>query len=192
MIADPESRQLQSLWQERDREVLRLRSEQTEKWHTHHDSVTGMISKVVTEAGGPLPLHHDTDLSYRNQAETSDTLMRGRLPDEPQGVIQTLTVAAGTGPQTLTSSALAATDQIDHLAAGMTVALMTVSKPLMTKEAHAARTGSHRQTQCMISMTCQEAAGCAVAAAVADAPCHVSHACHMLSSTQRQPSSLPQ
>ena len=178
MIADPESRQLQSLWQERDREVLRLRSEQTEKGHTHHDSVTGMISKVVTEVGDPLPLHQEADLSYRSQAETSDTLMRGRLPNEPQGVIQIRTVAADTGPQTLTRSALAATDQIDHLAAGMTAALMTVSmisgtltgvlpmpdqkgvsvtieKPLMTKEAHAARTGSHRQTQCMISMTCQ-------------------------------------
>ena len=204
MTFDPESRQLQSLLQERGQEALPLRSEQIEKGYTHYDSVTGMTSKVVTKAGGRLLLHKDAGPLYRSQAEASNTLTRGSLPDIPHGVIQILTVAAGTGPQTLTRSALAGTGQIDHLAVGMTAALMTVSmtagvrtgtlfmsnqrgvrvmveKPLMTKEAHAARTGSHRLTQCMISMTCQEVAGCAVSGAVA--PSFVSHACHILSLT---------
>ena len=195
MTADPESRQLQSLWQERDKEALRLRSEQIEKGQTHRDNVRGMTSKIVAEAGGLFLLHKDADLLYRSQAEASDTLTKGSLPDASHGVTQILIVAAGTGPQTLIRSALAGTDQIDHLAAGMTAALMTVSmtagaltgtlfmpnqrrvsvmveKPLMTKEAHAARTGSHHLTQCMTSMTCQEPAGCAVSVAVA--PCYVS------------------
>lgn len=154
-----------------------------------------MTSKIVAEAGGLFLLHKDADLLYRSQAEASDTLTKGSLPDASHGVTQILIVAAGTGPQTLIRSALAGTDQIDHLAAGMTAALMTVSmtagaltgtlfmpnqrrvsvmveKPLMTKEAHAARTGSHHLTQCMTSMTCQEPAGCAVSVAVA--PCYVS------------------
>ena len=154
---------------------------------------------MVTEAGGLLPLQQDADLLYRSQAEASDTLTRGSLPDAPQGVIKNLILAAGTGPQTLTKSALAGTDQIDHLAAGMPAELMAVSmtagtltgtlfrpnqkgvsvmieKPLMRKEAHAARIGSHRLTQRMTSMTCQEAAGRAMSVPVA-LPC-VIHACH--------------
>ena len=144
--------------------------------------MTDMTSKAVTEANGPLPLHKDADLLCRSQAEASDTLTRETLLDIPHGMIQILTVAAGTGPQTLTRIALAGTDQIDHLAAGVSVSVIagtltrnlfmpnqkevsvTVEKLLMTKEAHAARNGSHRLTQFLISVTCQEAAGCAVSA----------------------------
>ena len=184
MTVDPESRQLQSCSHGRDKEALRLRSEQTGKRYTHHDSKTGTTSKVVTEADGPPPLHKDADLLYRNQAEAGDTLTRGSLLDVPRGMIQTLIVAAGTEPQNLSRIALAGIDQIDLLAADVSVRAIagaltrnlfmpnqkevsvTTEKPLMTQEAHAARNGSHMMTQCLISMMCQEAAGCVVSSAV--------------------------
>ena len=185
MTVDPESGQLKSLWHGRDKEALPLRSRQTEKQDTHHDSVTDMPSKMVTEAGGPPPLHAGAGLVLRSQAEASDTLANESLQDLAQGVMQTLTVAAGTGLQTPTRSALTGTDQTDHLEAGMMTATVTMTadalarnmcmsqqrginvmteQAMTKKEAHATRTRSCCLTQGMISVMCQEAAGRAVAA----------------------------
>lgn len=144
-----------------------------------------MPSKMVTEAGGPPPLHAGAGLLRRSQAEASDTMTKGSLQDLAPGVIQTLTVAAGTGLQTPTRSALTGTDQTDHLEAGMMAVTVTMKadalarnmcktnqrgisamteQAMVTKEAHASRTGSCRLTQGMISVMCQEAASRAVAA----------------------------
>lgn len=182
MTVDPESRQLKSLWHGRDKEALPLRSTQTEKEDTHHNSVTDMPSKMVTEAGDPPPLHAGAGLLRRSQAEASDTLTKEIPRNLAQGVFQTLT--AGTGLQTPTRSALTGTDQTDHLEAGIMAVAVTMKadalarnmcKPkqkginmmteqlMMTKEAHTTRTGSCRTTQSMISVMCQEA-GCACAA----------------------------
>lgn len=155
--------------------------------------MTDMPSKMVTEPGGPPPLHDGAGLLHRSQAETSDTLTKESLQDLAQGVMQTLTVAAGTGLQTPTRSALKGPDQTDHLEAGMVAVTMNMTanvqarrlcrpkqkgvnvmteQPMIIKEAHATRTGNCCLTQ---GRMCQEAAGRAVAAYL-PAPCMLHHA----------------
>lgn len=140
---------------------------------------------MVTEAGGPPPLHAGAGLLRRSQAEANDTMTKESPQDLAQGVIQTLTRAAGTGLQTPTRSALTGTDQTDHLEAGIMAVTVTMTadalarnmcktkqrgiimmteQAMMTKEAHVTRTGSCRLSQGRISVMCQEAAGCACAA----------------------------
>ena len=141
--------------------------------------MTGVTRKIrqVMDAKDHPPPHTDVDHLNRSQAKGSNTIMRRSHPGLAHGMIWIATAAAGTGPQSLTKTALIGTDMtaadmmttsMAVIAGALTRNLCTLSQKgvsamtkilLLRNEAQGAGTGNQRLGQRMTNMMPPEVAG---------------------------------